>query len=48
VVHYINKNNIKPAFSKTELKSEQDVDEYVEAYRKALKEQIKNNRRIQL
>lgn len=48
VVHYINKSQIKPNFSKTELKSEADVDEYVEAYRKALKEQIKNNRRIQL
>jgi len=47
-VHYINKNNVKPSFNKTELKSEADVDEYVEAYRKALKEQIKNNRRIQL
>ncbi len=48
VVHYINKNSIKAQFSKTELKTEADVDEYVEAYRKALKEQIKNNRRIQL
>lgn len=48
IVHYINKNNVKPKFKKTELRSEADVDEYVEAYRQALKEQIKNNRRIQL
>ncbi len=48
VTHYINKNQVKPVFAKTELKTEADVDEYVEAYRKALKEQIKNNRRIQL
>lgn len=47
-VHYINRNNIKPSFARTELKSEEDVDEYVEAFRKALKDQIKNNRRIQL
>jgi len=47
-VHYINRNNIKPTFGKTELKTEADVDEYIEAYRKALKDQIKNNRRIQL
>lgn len=48
LVHYINKNNIKTQFPKTELRSDKDVDDYVEAYRKALKEQIKNNRRIQL
>jgi len=47
-VHYINNNNIKPVFNKSELRSESDVDEYIEAYRKALKDQIKNNRRIQL
>lgn len=47
-VHYISKNNIKPVFSKSELRTESDVDDYIEAYRKALKDQIKNNRRIQL
>lgn len=48
LAHYINKNNVKPVFSKSELRTESDVDDYIEAYRKALKEQIKNNRRIQL
>lgn len=47
-IHYINKNNVKPKFNKSELKSEQDVNEFVEAYRAALMEHIKKNRRIQL
>ena len=47
-VHYISKSNIKVDFSKTELKTEEDVDEYIAAFSKALKEHIKNNRRISL
>lgn len=47
-VHYIKRSNVKTDFKKTELKTDDDVDEYVEALGKALKEQIKNNRRIQL
>ena len=44
--HYITMKNIKPDYLKSELKTEQDVDEYIEAYRKKLLEQIRNNRRI--
>ena len=47
-VHYIKKTNVPVQFHKSELKSESDVDEYVETLRKALKEQIKDNRRIEL
>jgi hypothetical protein len=47
-VHYIKRNNVKAKFDKTELRSEEDVDAYVESLREALKEQIKNNRRIEL
>ncbi|MDB4655544.1 BREX system P-loop protein BrxC [Flavobacteriales bacterium] len=47
-VHYIKRSNVKAKFDKSELKTESDVDEYVESLRKALKEQIQNNRRIEL
>ena len=47
-VHYIKRSNVKANYDKTELKSESDVDEYVESLREALKEQLKNNRRIEL
>ncbi|MEO1263497.1 MAG: BREX system P-loop protein BrxC [Bacteroidota bacterium] len=47
-VQYIRFNQVKPAFPKTELTTESDVDEYVEALRKELKEQIKNNKRISI
>lgn len=47
-VHYIKRNNVKAKFEKTELRSDEDVDAYVESLRAALKEQIKNNRRIEL
>ncbi len=47
-VHYIKRSNVKPPFSKSELKTEEEVDEYVEALKLALKEHIRNNRRIQL
>ncbi|MDD4191322.1 MAG: BREX system P-loop protein BrxC [Mangrovibacterium sp.] len=46
--HYIKRNNVKFEFAKTELKTEEDVDEYLKAFGKALKEQIQSNRRIQL
>jgi hypothetical protein len=46
--HYIRGTSVKANYSKTELRTEADVDEYVEALRKSLKEQIKNNRRISL
>lgn len=48
VLQYISKNKIKPQFNKTELQSEEDVDEYVESLRRALKEKIQDNCRIQL
>ena len=44
--HYITMRSIKPDYPKTELKTEQDVNEYIEAYRKKLLEQVRNNRRI--
>ena len=46
--HYIKRDNINPKFPKSELKTEEEVDEYIEVLKQALKEQIKNNRRIQL
>lgn len=46
--HYIRKNNLKIDFSKNELKDENDVNEYIEALRIKLLEEIKNNRRIKL
>ncbi|MBT7465700.1 MAG: hypothetical protein HN686_17055, partial [Bacteroidetes bacterium] len=46
--HYIRGTSVKANYSKTELRTEADVDEYVEALRKSFKEQIKNNRRISL
>jgi predicted transcriptional regulator len=45
---YVSKSTIKPLYNKSELKTEQDVDEYIEAYRKAMKELIKQNKRISL
>ena len=46
--HYITMANIKPDYPKSELRTEKDVDEYIEAYRKKLLEHIKNNRRISI
>jgi len=48
MVHYVRTSVIKPDFSKSELKTEDDVDEYIESLRKALKEQIRENKRILL
>jgi len=47
-VQYIKRSHVKAKFDKTELKTESDVDEYVESLREAMKEQIKKNRRIEL
>ena len=46
--HYIRSASIKVNFKKTELRTEDDVNEYVEAFKKALLEQIKETRRISL
>jgi hypothetical protein len=48
IVHYIRKASIKADYPKSELKTEKDVDDYIEALRKAFKEQIKDNKRISL
>ncbi|HPE86033.1 MAG TPA: BREX system P-loop protein BrxC [Bacteroidales bacterium] len=47
-VHYVKQSNVKPSFPKSELKTEKEVDEYVEALKAVLKEHIRKNRRIQL
>ncbi len=47
-IKYITTSKIKPDFPKSELKTEGDVDEYVEVLRKALKDEIRKNRRIAL
>lgn len=46
--HYIRRASIKVDYPKTELRTEVDVNEYVEALRKALIAQIKETRRISL
>lgn len=48
MVRYIQRSGIKIDFSRTELKSEEDIEEYVNAMKKAFLEQINNNRRITL
>lgn len=48
IAHYIRKSAVKVNFAKTELRTENDVQEYVEAYKKALLKEIKENRRISL
>ena len=47
-VQYIKRNNVMVAFDKNELRTDADVDAYVEALAKELKAQIKDNRRIVL
>ena len=47
-VEYINRANIQVVFEKSELRSEAEVEEYVEALKKELLRQIKENRRITL
>ncbi|SFF42732.1 BREX system P-loop protein BrxC [Flavobacterium xueshanense] len=46
--HYISRTSIKVNFTKSELRTEADVNEYVEALRKSFLEQIKETRRISL
>lgn len=46
--HYIRRASIKVDFDKTELRTEADVNDYVEALKNALLEQIKETRRISL
>lgn len=46
--HYIRRTSIKVDFAKTELRTEADVNEYVDALKKALLEQINETRRISL
>ena len=48
VLQYVRKNAINIHFTKTELQTEADVNEYVEALRKAYIEQIKDTKRISL
>lgn len=46
--HYIRRASIKIDYAKTELRTENDVNEYIEALKKALIQQIKETRRISL
>jgi hypothetical protein len=48
VPHYISRTSIKVIFDKTELRTEEDVNDYTEALKKALMKQINENRRISL
>ena len=48
VPQYVRKNSININFAKSELQTETDVNEYVEALRKAYIEQIKETKRIAL
>jgi hypothetical protein len=48
VPHYIRRSAIKVDFDKTELRTEEDVEEYVNALKKAYLEQIKNTKRISI
>ena len=48
VLQYVRKNAITIHFAKSELQTEADVNEYVEALRKAYIEQIKDTKRIAL
>jgi hypothetical protein len=47
-IQYIKQSNVRVSFSKTELKTEEDVEEYVESLKEELLRQIKENRRITL
>ncbi len=48
VPHYIRRSAIKVEFSKTELRTKEDVEEYVEALKKAFLEQINDSKRISI
>jgi hypothetical protein len=47
-VQYIKQSNVRVAFGKTELKTAEDVENYVEALKEELLRQINENRRITL
>ena len=47
-IQYIKQSNVRVSYSKTELKTAEDVEEYVEALKEELLRQIKENRRITL
>lgn len=47
-VQYIRRTNVKVNYPRTELKTEQDVDEYIQKYREELIRHIRENRRITL
>jgi hypothetical protein len=47
-IQYIKQSNVKVIFPKSELKTAEDVEEYVEAMKQELLRQIKENRRITL
>lgn len=48
VVHYQRINNVKVDFSKTELRTKEDVEKYVEALKARLNDLIDDNKRISL
>ncbi len=48
VVHYQRINTVKVEFPKTELKTKEDVEKYVEALKAKLNELINDNKRISL
>jgi hypothetical protein len=48
VVTYVSRQSVRVDFEKPELKTEADVDAYVEAMRAALKSLIHDNKRISL
>ncbi|MCY0970258.1 BREX system P-loop protein BrxC [Chryseobacterium wangxinyae] len=47
-VHYVRGSSIKTSFTKTELRTEDDVNEYVESIRQSFLEKIKEHKRISL
>jgi len=46
--HYVNKSVVRVDFDKSELKTTEDVEAYVKAYKESLLDLIKNNKRISL
>jgi len=46
--HYINKSSIPIRYSKNELRTVEDVEQYTTALKEALSEQIRMNKRIKL
>jgi uncharacterized protein (UPF0147 family) len=46
--HYIRSSAVKISFPKSELRTEEDVEEYIDVFKKALLEKIRDNKRISL